>query len=356
MTAPRLRGALEAIPSYRAGLAPAVRPGITPFKLSSNENHHDPLPSVVAAIEFALPELHRYPDYGSTRLVEAIARRFDVPVDDVSVGTGSVGMLQQLVQISAGPGDGVLFAWRSFEAYPIMTQIAGATAQAVPLDSDDRHDLAAMLDAVDATTRLILVCNPNNPTGTAVGHQALEDFLAAAPRDVLIVIDEAYTEFVDGMRIPDGLDFYRRYDNVAVLRTFSKAYGLAGLRVGYCIAHEPVSQALRKVQVPFGVSTLAQVAAVASLEHEGELLDRVMAIVSERARVEAGLRDAGLAPAQSEANFVWLRLGTRTSEFAAACDDAGLSVRPFTDEGVRITIGEPEANSRLLDLARSWSG
>ena len=353
--APRLRAALDSLPAYKAGKPATVVPGVTPFKLSSNENHHDPLPSVVDAIEAALSEVHRYPDYGSAALLDALSARFDVPVDHISVGTGSVGMLQQLVQITSGPGDGVLFGWRSFEAYPIMTQIAGATAQLVSLDEDDRYDLPAMLEAIDDTTRLVLVCNPNNPTGTAVGRAALADFLAAAPRDLLIVIDEAYTEFVDPDLIPDGLDFYRQYDNVAVLRTFSKAYGLAGLRVGYCVAPEPITQALRKVQVPFGVSTMAQVAAIASLEHEDELLERVSMIMRERARVEEGLRVAGLSPSESEANFVWLRLGDRTPSFARACDEVGLSVRPFGDEGVRITIGEPEANSRLIDLAATWN-
>jgi histidinol-phosphate aminotransferase len=355
MTGPRLRTALDGIPAYKAGQPAAVVPGVTPFKLSSNENHHDPLPSVLKATELALHEMHRYPDYGSAELVEAITARLEVPGDHVSVGTGSVGLLQQLVQITSGPGDGVLFAWRSFEAYPIMTQIAGATAQRVALDPDDRHDLPAMLAAVDDTTRLILVCNPNNPTGTAVGRGMLDDFLAGVPRDVLVVLDEAYTEFVDAARIPDGLDHYRELENVAVLRTFSKAYGLAGLRVGYCVAHEAVSEALRKVQVPFGVSTLAQVAAIASLDAQEELLGRVGRIVGERDRVVAGLVEAGLHPAESEANFVWLRLGERTMDFAAACDRVGLAVRPFAGEGVRITVGEPEANARLVRLAADWA-
>jgi histidinol-phosphate aminotransferase len=355
MAHPRLRPALEAIPAYKAGQKPTVVEGVRAYKLSSNENHHDPLPSVVAAIEASLREVHRYPDYGSQGLLEAISARFNVPVEHVSVGTGSVGMLQQLVQITSGPGDGVLFAWRSFEAYPIMTQIAGASAQRVPLDADDRHDLAAMAAAVDDSTRLILVCNPNNPTSTAVGREAIAALIEQVPSDVLIVIDEAYREFVDPAEVPDGLDFYRQHENVAVLRTFSKAYGLAGLRVGFCIAHGPVTDAMRKVQVPFGVSTMAQVAAVASLENEGELMDRVHAIVAERARMEAGLRSAGLHPATSEANFLWLRLGEETMSFAAACDTAGLSVRPFEGEGVRITIGEPEANERLVQTAAAWS-
>lgn len=355
MSGPRLRSALDGIPAYRAGQPPTVREGVTPYKLSSNENHHDPLPSVIEAISASLSELHRYPDHGSTALVAALAQRFSVPTEHISVGTGSVGILQQLVQITSGPGDGVLFAWRSFEAYPIMTQIAGATAQRVPLDANDRHDLPAMLDAIDDTTRLIMVCNPNNPTSTAVGRRELKAFVEAVPSDILVVIDEAYGEFVDPGAVPDGLDFYRDHENVAVLRTFSKAYGLAALRVGFCIAHDAVSEALRKVQVPFGVSTMAQVAAIASLEHEPELLDRVLRIVGQRFILEGGLKDLGLFPAESQANFLWLRLGDRTPSFAAACDEAGVSVRPFGEEGVRITIGEPPANARLLEVASQWS-
>lgn len=354
MSAIRLRGTLEGIPAYKAGQAPTVASGITSYKLSSNENHHDPLPSVLKAAERALSDMHRYPDYGSAALVAEIAERFSVPEGDIAVGTGSVGLLQQLVQITAGPGDGVLFGWRSFEAYPIMTQIAGATAQRVPLDADDRHDLGAMLATIDETTRIAFICNPNNPTGTAVGRDAIARFVEAAPKDLLIVIDEAYCEFVDPDVIPDGLDFYREHENVAVLRTFSKAYGLAALRVGYCIAHDAIAEALRKVQVPFGVNSIAQAAAIASLHAEEELLERVQAIRVERTRVEAGLLAAGLKPSDSEANFVWIRLGDRTMAFAAGCDAIGLSVRPFDGEGVRITIGEPEANSRLIEFAESW--
>ncbi|MDP1877581.1 MAG: histidinol-phosphate transaminase [Actinomycetota bacterium] len=352
---PRLRPALDGIPAYKAGQPARAGTGTTSFKLSSNENHHDPLPSVLAAAERALRDMHRYPDYGSTALIDALADRLQVPADHLSVGTGSVGMLQQLVQITAGPGDGVVYAWRSFEAYPIMTQIAGATSQPIPLDAEDRHDLPAMLAAIDDTTRLVMVCNPNNPTSTAVGRDALASFLAQVPRDVLVVLDEAYTEFVDPARIPDGLDFYREYPNVAVLRTFSKAYGLAGLRVGYCVAHGPVTEALRKVQVPFGVSTVAQVAAIASLAAEEELFARVSTIVAERDRVVAELGSRGLALADSEANFVWLRLGERTADFAARCDEAGLAVRPVPGEGVRITIGEAQANDRLLAFATQWA-
>ena len=354
MASIRLRETLDGIPAYKAGQPPTLAPGVTPYKLSSNENPYNPLPSVLRAAELALAEMHRYPDYGSSALVAELSQRFEVPVGDIAVGTGSVGLLQQLVQITAGPGDGVLFGWRSFEAYPIMTQIAGATAQRVSLDANDRHDLDAMLAAIDDTTRVVLICNPNNPTGTAVGREAIARFVEAAPKNVLIVIDEAYCEFVDPARIPDGLEFYREHDNVAVLRTFSKAYGLAALRVGYCIAHEPVAEALRKVQVPFGVNSIAQAAAIASLQAEQELLERVRAIMVERIRVEQALIAAGLRPSESEANFVWLRLADETMEFAQACDNAAISVRPFAGEGVRITIGEPEANDRLVQVAADW--
>ena len=352
---PRLRPALDALPAYKAGRSVEGPEGVTPFKLSSNENHHLPLPSVLRAAEQALSDLHRYPDFASTDLVSALAGHFDVPAEDIAVGTGSVGLLQQLIQITSGPGDGVVYAWRSFEAYPIVTMIAGATARVVPLDGDDRHDLDAMLAAIDDTTRIVLVCNPNNPTSTAVGAAALDSFIERAPKDVLIVIDEAYREFVDPEVIPDGIEYYRRHENVAVLRTFSKAYGLAALRVGFCIAHGPVAEALRKVQVPFGVSTVAQAAAIASLAAEGELLERVRAIRDERERVMAGLQAVGLAPADSEANFVWLRLGDDAAAFAETCGREGLSIRPFPGEGVRITIGEPEANTRLLEVAREWA-
>lgn len=351
---PRLRPVLDSIPAYKAGRPATVVEGVTSYKLSSNENHYAPLPSVLKAAELALADLHRYPDFSSTALVEAIADHFDVPAEDVAVGTGSVGLLQQLVQITSAPGDGVLFAWRSFEAYPIVTLIAGATPQAVPLDGEDRHDLPAMLAAIDDSTRIVLVCNPNNPTSTAVDREALAHFIDQVPSDILIVLDEAYREFVDPERIPDGLEFYRERENVAVLRTFSKAYGLAALRVGFCIAHEPVAEALRKVQVPFGVSTVAQAAAIASLGAEGELFDRVRSISVERQRMDSALRGMGLPPAASEANFLWLRLGDDAVPFSEACTQAGLSIRPFAGEGVRITVGEPEANDRLLEVAADW--
>jgi histidinol-phosphate aminotransferase len=346
----RLRHELEALPAYKAG----QRAPEGAFKLSSNENPFPPLPSVQAAVADAAAQANRYPDFASSRLVDALARRFDVTPDSVAVGTGSVAVADQLVRITAGPGDEVLFAWRSFEAYPIVTRIAGATPVTVPLREDESHDLAAMAAAVTDRTRLVFVCTPNNPTGAACTRGELERFLDAVPTDVLVVIDEAYREFVRDDDVPDGLDVARGRPNVVVLRTFSKAYGLAGLRVGFAVAAEPVAEALRKVQLPFGVSTAAESAAIASLGAEAELLRRVDTVVAERVRVTRALHDAGYALQPSQGNFVWLRLGDATAAFAQACAAAGVVVRPFPGEGVRVTVGEPEANDRFLAAAAAF--
>jgi histidinol-phosphate aminotransferase len=262
-----------------------------------------------------------------------------------------VAICGQIIASAAGPGDEVLFAWRSFEAYPIWTQISGATSVQVPLLPDERHDLPAMLAAITERTRVVFVCNPNNPTGQVVTTAELEHFVARVPSDVLVVLDEAYREFIAGDDVPDGIGFYRRYPNVVVLRTFSKAYGLAALRVGFAIAHETVASALRKTATPFGVSTIAEEAAIASLAAEEELLERVDALVLERQRVWSALRDQGWPLQRTEANFVWLRLGDRTADFAAACEQAGIVVRPFAGEGVRITVAETEANDRVIEVA-----
>ena len=351
MTGPRLRPELAHLPAYKAG--PSAPEGA--FKISSNENPYPPLASVTAAIAAAAARANRYPDFSSVRLVEALAERFAVPVEHVAVGTGSVGVAQQLVQAVAGHGDDVLFAWRSFEAYPIISRVDGATPVTVPLDAAERHDLSAMLAAVTDRTRLVFVCNPNNPTGTAVRRDGLEEFLAAVPGDVLVVLDEAYREFVRDPQVPDGIELYRDRRNVCVLRTFSKAYGLAALRVGFVVAHPDVAAAARKTAVPFGVSTLAQEAAIASLAAEGELLERVESLVAERERLSAALADQGWPVPRSEANFVWLRLGARTWEFAAACAQGGAVVRAFDGEGVRVTVAEPAATEAFLAVSARFA-
>jgi histidinol-phosphate aminotransferase len=351
---PRLRAALDAVPSYKPGRPPTPVDGVTAYKLSSNENPYPPLPSVLEVVRDAAAQMNRYPDMACTALHEALARYVGVPVDCIATGTGSVGVLGQVLQATCGEGDEVVHAWRSFEAYPIVVGISGATAVPVPVTPDGRHDLAAMADAITERTRLVLVCTPNNPTGPAVEEAELEEFLDRVPPDVLVVIDEAYREFVRDEKVPDAVDVHRRRPNVAVLRTFSKAYGLAGLRVGYAVAHPHLADALRKTAVPFGVSAMAQDAAVASLAAEAELLERVEALVAERTRVLAALREQGWDVPDSQANFVWLPLGGSSLAFAARCAAVGLSVRPFEGDGVRCTIGEPEANDRLVEVCREY--
>ncbi|MFC9430045.1 histidinol-phosphate transaminase [Streptomyces sp. NPDC056987] len=352
-TSPKLRAELDGIPTYKPG-RPAASDGPVAYKLSSNENPYPPLPGVMEQAISAAGAFNRYPDMACTGLMNELADRFGVPVPHLATGTGSVGVAQQLLQATAGPGDEVIYAWRSFEAYPIITQISGATAVQVPLTPGDVHDLDAMAEAITDRTRLIFVCNPNNPTGTVLRRAELERFLDRVPGDVLVVLDEAYREFNRDTAVPDGVEIYRDRPNVAVLRTFSKAYGLAGLRVGFAIAHEPVATALRKTAVPFGVSQIAQEAAVASLRAEDELLGRVGSLVAERERVYEGLVGQGWTVPVTQANFVWLRLGERTSAFAAACEAAGVVVRPFAGEGVRITIGEHEANDLFLRTAGAF--
>ena len=354
MDTPRLRSALDQVPAYVAGKPPAPRDGVTVYKVSSNENPHPPLPSVVEVIREAAEGVNRYPDMGVTALTDALAAHLDVPREQIATGTGSVGVLAQIIQSTCDPGDEVVYAWRSFEAYPIVVAIAGAVSVQVALTEDQRHDLDAMAAAITDRTRVVLVCTPNNPTGPSVTHAELEAFLAKVPRDVLVVVDEAYLEFVEGEGEVDGLSLRREHGNVMLLRTFSKAYGLAGLRVGYAVAPEPVAEALRKTATPFGVNLIAQAAAIASLKAKDELDVRVKEIVAERERVLAALADAGWQMTPSQANFVWFPLGERTADFVAACTEAGLSVRPYGSDGVRVTIGETEANDRLIEVAREF--
>lgn len=350
----KLRSSLAGLPKYIPGRPPVQRAGVRTYKISSNENPYAPLPSIVAAAERAVGEMNRYPDMAVTALHGALAERFGVDVERIATGVGSVGLLQQFVQATCDPGDEVVFAWRSFEAYPIVAAVNGASAVRVPLRDDESHDLEAMAAAITDRTKLVLICQPNNPTGVGATRAELESFLAAVPERVLVVIDEAYVEFVDDADLPDGLDVLRAHSNVAVLRTFSKAYGLAGLRVGYAIAPVDVAEALRACAVPFGVSGVAQAAALAALEVEDELLERVARITAARSWITDALRGQGWTLPDSQANFVWLRLGEDTPAFATFCDERGLAVRPYGTEGVRITVGDPEADIRFVAAADEW--
>ncbi len=349
---PRFRPVLDRFAPYQPGKPPTVTTGKA-YKLSSNESPFGPLPSVLKVIGEVAAEANRYPDPSAVELTDAIAQRFGVPAAHIAVGCGSVGLVQQLLEAVVDPGAEVLYAWRSFEAYPYLSDLAGATSVRVPL-SDYRHDLAAMAEAITASTRLIFVCTPNNPTGTVTHAGELTSFLDLVPDDCLVVLDEAYVQYVRDPDVPDGIEVYRDRPNVAVLRTFSKAYGLAGLRVGFLIGHEPVAAAARKTLLTFAVNSIAQAAAVASLAAEDELFDRVEKVVAERDRVRHELVRMGWSVPPTEANFVWLPLGADTADFAQACDRAGVSIRPYAGEGARISVAEQAANDLVLEVAAAY--
>ncbi|TIC82897.1 histidinol-phosphate transaminase [Nocardioides sp. GY 10127] len=348
---PTPRPHLARVPAYVPGKPPAPREDLVTYKLSSNENPYPPLPGVIAAAHEAVDTMNRYPDMGNGVLYAGLAEKLGVPASHLAAGTGSVALIYQLLTAFCEPGDEVVYPWRSFEAYPIAVSTCGAVSVQVPLTADGRHDLEAMLAAITDRTRIVMVCTPNNPTGPSLTQTELDAFLARVPSHVVAVVDEAYLEFVRMDDAVDGIATYARHENVVLFRTFSKAYGLAGFRVGYAVAPEPIAAALRKVSLPFGVSSVAQVAAVASLGAEEALLERVDALVAERDRVGDALKAQGWAIPDAQGNFVWFGLGERTLELAAACEEAGIVVRPFAGEGCRVSIGEPEANDRLIEVA-----
>jgi len=348
---PRPRDTVAAIPAYVAGKPPTPRPGQQVYKLSSNENPFPPLPGVLEAAEAAAAQMNRYPDMGNNALYDALTDRLGVPREQLAAGTGSVAVLYHLLQAFCEPGDEVVYAWRSFEAYPIAVSATGAVSVQVPVTADGRHDLDAMAAAVTELTKVVIVCTPNNPTGPSVTGTELREFVAKVPENVLVVVDEAYREFVRADDPIEGLALQAAHANVTVMRTFAKAYGLAGFRVGYLVGHADVAAAVRACALPFGVSTIAQAAAVASLAAEAELFERVDAIVAERDRVVAGLREQGWSFPESQSNFVWLPLAERTADFVVAAEAAGITVRPFAGEGARVSIGEPAANDVFLAVA-----
>jgi len=340
-----LRPVLKSLPAYVPG---RTVPGAV--KLASNESPQPPLPHVLARIADAAADINRYPDNGATALTAVLAAKYGVSTEQVAVGCGSVSLCTQLVQAVADADDEVVYAWRSFEAYPILTAVSGASSIQVPL-RDYVHDLDAMAEHITGKTRLIFVCNPNNPTGTAVGREALLRFLSRVPEDVVVALDEAYREYVRDPDVVDCTTLLDAHPNLIVLRTFSKAYGLAGLRVGYCLAAPEVAAAVRKCQVPFSVSGLAQESAIAALGDLEEVRRRAKLTVAERERVRGALVADGYDVPPSQANFVWLPLGDRSADFAAVCLDRGVVVRPFPGEGVRVTIGTDQENDKFLAVA-----
>jgi histidinol-phosphate aminotransferase len=353
----RTRPALDALPEYVPGrsaesvAAEHALGGV--IKLASNEAPFPPLPSALAAIADAATGVNRYPDDAAVALREQLAQRYGVAPEQVLLGNGSVELCRMALAATCDPGDEVVFGRPSFEAYPILALQVGAAMVQVPLTTEHRYDLDAMAEAVTDRTRLVFVCNPNNPTGTSVDRDAVDRFLARVPDDLLVVFDEAYREFVTSPRFADGLDDVEGHDNVCVLRTFSKAYGLAGLRVGYAIAPEGVIAALRKVRVPFEVNGLAQVAASASLVAHDEMRARVDDVIAERTRVTEALARLRLPVVPSDANFVWLPVPEQAAVLGGYCERAGVVLRPFPGVGVRVTIGTAEENDRLLTVLRA---
>jgi histidinol-phosphate aminotransferase len=262
-----------------------------------------------------------------------------------------------LILAAAEPGEEVMFAWRSFEAYPGLAKVAGAVPVQIPLTPDGRHDLAAMAAAVTERTRLILICSPNNPTGTTVSKKEFDQFHARVPHDTLILLDEAYAEFVNDPEAVNGLDYVRSpaHANVVVLRTFSKAYGLAGLRIGYAVGHPRVLDAARSTAVPLSVTAQAEGAALASLAADDELLARVATLIERRDRMALALRAAGWPVPAAQGNFVWLPAGSDTETVAPAFERAGVVVRPFPGDGIRISVGEEEAVPAVVRVASDHS-
>ncbi|MEV6297794.1 histidinol-phosphate transaminase [Actinoplanes sp. NPDC051861] len=351
------RADLDALPNYVPGrnVADLARElGIAEaVKLASNEVPYGPLPGVVEAVTEAARTVHRYPDMGVIQLRDTIGERLGVSPDRVVTGCGSVALAEILAKATCLPGDEIVYSWRSFEAYPIIAAGGGATSVRVPNTAAHGHDLTAMAEAITDQTRMVFVCNPNNPTGTSVRTAEIDRFLAEVPSDVLVVLDEAYREFVTDPEVPDGLETYGDRPNVVVLRTMSKAWGLAGLRMGYLVAQPEVAGAVRKVVTPFSTSTVAQAAALAALGQEEEVRRRCALVIAERARLTEALRKLSLDVPDSQANFVWLPLGDRTAAFTAACESRGVIVRGFHPEGVRVTIGTPDENDLFLTAAES---
>ena len=350
----RVRPAVDALPAYKPGKAAeqAEREHdiAEAIKLASNENPYPPPAAVVEAVAAACRGGNIYCDHRATAVREALADRLGLAVEQVTVGAGSVALLYQLATAYVDPGDEVVTPWISFEAYPISVQTMGGNVVRVPLTADHAFDLDAVAAAVTERTKLVLLATPNNPTGTAVSTTAVARLVEAVPGDVVVLVDEAYREFADAALGDPVAELLPRFDNVAVARTFSKAYGLASLRVGYVMAHPEVVSAIDKCLIPFNVNGLAQAAALAALSDEAaaEAHANIEAVKAERGRVAAALAADGWDMGDSEANFVWMHLGERTDDVCIALEQRGVVVRPFSGVGIRVTIGTPAQNDRFL--------
>ena len=355
-TTVRIRPDVAALPAYVPGASPDAESPVEIAKLSSNELPFPPQDAVVEAITRAATGANRYPEMTGESLTQALARRWGVESEQVVVGNGSVALIQHLLDAVCEPGDEVVIPWRSFEAYPICVAVAGARAVRIPLTPDARHDVPAMLAAITPRTRVVMACTPNNPTGTILTAEELAELVAGVPRDVVVLIDEAYLDFVTDPRAGDALTLLAGAPNLVVSRTFSKAHALAGMRVGYLVCAPGLAAAIRSVATPFGVNLPAQTAAVAALGQTelGRTAERSAAVAAERDRVVASLRTQGWEVPEAHGNFFWLGVGEETMALSEHFRAAGILVRPFAGEGVRVSIGTTSDNERVLAAAASW--
>jgi histidinol-phosphate aminotransferase len=353
MRRPRFRSVFESLPTYRPSRAVRSATGDS-HPLAANESPHEPLPDIVAAVATAAKTINRYPDFSGAELTAQIARTHGVSEDRVALGAGSVALIQMLLQAVAEADTEVMYAWRSFELYPVLADLAGVCSIQVPL-TDERHDLNAMADRISARTRLIIICNPNNPTGTLLDHEDVLDFANRVPADCLIAVDEAYFEYVRRPAARSAMALTLNRPNVVVLRTFSKAYGLAGLRIGYLLGPPYVVAQLRKAYLPYSLSAVAQAAALAALRNQRELFAQVDETVTERARVHQTLVAAGWEVPWSETNFLWLRMGAASSEFGDWCAGLGVAARVYPGAGLRVSVGSRVDNDAFLAAAAGWS-
>lgn len=348
---------LARMPGYQAGVptgqAPEAIAAGEIAQLASNESPIPPHPQVVEAIEAAARAMNRYPDPDATLLRGRLAERYETEPGRVAVGNGSCEILLAAAEALCEPGAEILYAWPSFSMYPYLPALTGAREVRVPLDGEERHDLEAMAAEVTAATQLLLVCNPNNPTGTHVPAAEIADFCEQIPPHVTVVLDEAYVEFQTDDDPDATLDLLADFPNLVVLRTFSKCYGLAGLRVGYAIGSAGFRGAVDAVRQPFSVNALAQAAGAEAILHQDDVLRRVESTVAERLRVEEGVRALGLRTADTQANFSWIDLGdAEEGEIVAGLAERQIAVRPGTPLGssghIRVSYGTAVENDRFL--------
>jgi histidinol-phosphate aminotransferase len=356
----RIRDEVQSIAPYRPGrpIADVAREyGFDPsdiVKLASNESPLPPVRQAMAAMVEEIGGINRYPDNDCRDLRHALASHLGVEPTQTWIGGGSSELLRVIATAVGGEGTTAVYAWPSFVVYRLATVVAGATPREVPLDQHS-HDLDAMRAAIDDTTTVVYVCNPNNPTGLHLSADAIAEFVGAVPEDVLVVVDEAYHEYVTAEDYATAIPLALSRPNVIVTRTFSKVYGLAALRVGYAVAQEGTITELRKAQAPFSVTSVGQVGALASLSASEEIARRVAENRRERSRLEGVFADRGLEYVASQANFVYLRLGASTDETSDAFLRHGVILRPFGDGWVRVSVGSPAENDRFLaalDLER----